>query len=185
MMNKAEKTKAAIAQSLVEMLQRKPLDLITVSDLTANAGVGRTAYYNNFKNLEDVLKYIYRKAHHEFFGDKFKDPGYQFSDTYIKDMIDFFDHYSRLLSTLIKWDLIDIIAKYNTNLVLAYTEKYDDKIIKENAFYFICYTSSAIFNICVLWVAREKKESKEELFRLIKYFQHQSQQSQAHSSSSS
>ena len=39
MMNKAEKTKAAIAQSLVEMLQRKPLDLITVSDLTANAGV--------------------------------------------------------------------------------------------------------------------------------------------------
>ena len=49
MMNKAEKTKAAIAQSLVEMLQRKPLDLITVSDLTANAGVGRTAYYNNFK----------------------------------------------------------------------------------------------------------------------------------------
>ena len=58
MMNKAEKTKAAIAQSLVEMLQRKPLDLITVSDLTANAGVGRTAYYNNFKNLANKLNAI-------------------------------------------------------------------------------------------------------------------------------
>ena len=175
-MNKSEKSKLAISQSLIEILQRKPLDLITIKELTEKAHVGRTAFYNNFKNLEDVLKYIYRNAHHEIFNDKFKDLTYQYSDNYIKDMIDFFDKNSQLLNVLFKWNLIDIIAKYNTNLVLSYAKNYDDEIIRNNSFYFTCFTSVTIFNICLLWITKEKKESKEELFNLIKYFQNLPQQ---------
>ena len=176
-MNKSEKSKSAISHALIEILQRKPLDLISIKELTEKAHVGRTAFYNNFKNLEDVLKYIYRNAHHEIFDDKFKDLSYQYSDDYIKDMIDFFDKNSQLLNVLFKWNLIDIIAKYNTNLVLSYTKNYDDdENIKNNSFYFICFTSVTIFNICILWITKEKKESKEELFNLIKYFQNLSQQ---------
>ena len=52
----------------------------------------------------------------------------------------------------------------------------DDEIIKNNSFYFTCFTSVTIFNICILWITKEKKESKEELFNLIKYFQNLSQQ---------
>ena len=170
-MNKSEQTKLAISQSLIEMLQRQPLDLITIKELTRKANVSRSAFYNNFKNIEDVLKYTYRNAHKEAFKDKFQNHYYQCSDEYIIDMIDFFDKNSHLLNVLFQWNLIDMIAKYNTHLVLEYVKNYDDIIIKNNPFYFICFTGATIFDMCILWLIREKQESKEELFSLIKYFQ--------------
>lgn len=171
-MNKAEKTKLLLSKTLIEILERKPLDLITIKQLTEKAHVGRTAFYNNFSNLEDILKYIYRNAHYEIFKDKFKNMSYQYSDEYIKDMIDFFDKNSNLLNVLYRWNIIDIIAKYNTNLVLNYVKNYDNEIIRNNAFYFTCFTSVNIFNMCLLWITKDKKESKEELFSLIKYFKY-------------
>lgn len=170
-MNKGEKTKLAISQALIEILQRKPLDLITVKELTDKAHVGRTAFYNHFKSLEDVLKYVYRNAHKKVFKDKYENQYYQYSDEYLKDMIDFFDNNSNLLNALYKWNLIDIVAKYNTDLVLDYVKNYEDMTIKNYPFYFICFSGGNIFNLCILWLSTGKKESKEELFHLLKYFQ--------------
>jgi len=58
-MNKAIKTKNQISQALIELLNNKPLDLITIKELAKKAEISRTAFYNNFNNLDDVLKYIY------------------------------------------------------------------------------------------------------------------------------
>ncbi len=62
-MNKAIKTKNQISQALIEFLNNKPLDLITIKELAKKAEISRTAFYNNFNNLDDVLKYIYQRAH--------------------------------------------------------------------------------------------------------------------------
>lgn len=169
-MNKAQKTKETLSRSLIELLQRKPLDMITVKELTTKAKVGRTAFYNHFKNLDDILKYVYRNAHKEIFQDKYQNQYYQYSDEYLIDMIEFFDKNSDLLSALYKWNLIDIITKYNTDIVLGYVKDYEDEVIKNHPYYFICYSGVMIFNICILWLSEGKKESKEELFGLLKYF---------------
>lgn len=169
-MKKDERTKQLVAHALIKILDKHPLDLITIKEICKQAGVGRTAFYHHFKNKEDVLKYIYRKAHYQVFQDKFKDLDYLCSDSLIKDMIYFFDTNSDLLLVLYKWHLIDMIARYNTEMSLKYIEQCNDEFIRHHADYFMCYSGSLIFNICSLWVLNHKDLSKEALFEMIKYF---------------
>ena len=61
-MNKAIKTKNQISKALIELLNNKPLDLITIKELAKKAEISRTAFYNNFNNLDDVLN-IFTKEH--------------------------------------------------------------------------------------------------------------------------
>lgn len=170
-MNKAIKTKNKISQALIELLNNKPLDLITIKELTEKAEISRTAFYNNFNNLDDVLKYIYQKEHKKIFKEKYSQLSYVYSDEHILDMIHFFDKNTKLLIVLIKWNLIALIAKYNTEIVLSYTQHYNNKFIRDNAFYFISYYHSSLFNICTYWIINGKQESVESLFRMIKQFE--------------
>lgn len=85
-------------------------------------------------------------------------------------MITFFDDNSDLLLILFKWNLFEIIAKYNTQLVLNYVKEYDNPIIRAHPYYYICFESSAIFDMCILWISNDKNMSKEELFDLIQHF---------------
>ena len=170
-MNKAIKTKNQISQALIELLNNKPLDLITIKELAKKAEISRTAFYNNFNNLDDVLKYIYQRAHKQIFNEKYSQLEYVYSDEHILDMISFFDKNSKLLLVLIKWNLIELIAKYNTEIVLSYTQHYKNKFIREHAFYFISYYHGSLFNICTYWITNGKQESIETLFKIIKEFE--------------
>lgn len=170
-MNKAIKTKNQISQALIEFLNNKPLDLITIKELAKKAEISRTAFYNNFNNLDDVLKYIYQRAHKQIFKEKYFQLEYVYSDEHILDMISFFDKNSKLLLVLIKWNLIELIAKYNTEIVLSYTQHYKNKFIREHAFYFISYYHGSLFNICAYWIINGKQESIETLFKIIKEFE--------------
>lgn len=170
-MNKAIKTKNQISKALIELLNNKPLDLITIKELAKKAEISRTAFYNNFNNLDDVLKYIYQRAHKQIFKEKNSQLEYVHSDEHILDMISFFDKNSKLLLVLIKWNLIELIAKYNTEIVLGYTQHYKNKFIREHAFYFISYYHGSLFNICTYWITNGKQESIETLFKIIKEFE--------------
>ena len=170
-MNKAIKTKNQISKALIELLNNKPLDLITIKELAKKAEISRTAFYNNFNNLDDVLKYIYQRAHKQIFKEKYFQLEYVYSDEHILDMISFFDKNSKLLLVLIKWNLIELIAKYNTEIVLSYTQHYKNKFIREHAFYFISYYHGSLFNICTYWITNGKQESIETLFKIIKEFE--------------
>lgn len=170
-MNKAIKTKNQISKALIELLNNKPLDLITIKELAKKAEISRTAFYNNFNNLDDVLKYIYQRAHKQIFKEKYSQLEYVYSDEHILDMISFFDKNSKLLLVLIKWNLIELIAKYNTEIVLGYTQHYKNKFIREHTFYFISYYHGSLFNICTYWITNGKQESIETLFKIIKEFE--------------
>ena len=170
-MNKAIKTKNQISKALIELLNNKPLDLITIKELAKKAEISRTAFYNNFNNLDDDLKYIYQRAHKQIFKEKYSQLEYVYSDEHILDMISFFDKNSKLLLVLIKWNLIELIAKYNTEIVLGYTQHYKNKFIREHAFYFISYYHGSLFNICTYWITNGKQESIETLFKIIKEFE--------------
>ena len=61
MINKANEesrkfTKEAIGLALFELLKEKDLNNIKIVELVKKAGVSRSAFYRNYKSLEDVLK---------------------------------------------------------------------------------------------------------------------------------
>ena len=49
-------TKNALEESLKKFLLQKPLDKITISDLTTDCGISRMAFYYHFKDIYDLVR---------------------------------------------------------------------------------------------------------------------------------
>ena len=50
-------TKRALEASLKKMLLQKPLDKITIADLTDDCGVNRMTFYYHFKDIYDLVEW--------------------------------------------------------------------------------------------------------------------------------
>ena len=50
-------TKHALAESLKKLLLKKPLNKITINDLTTDSGISRMAYYYHFKDIYDLVEW--------------------------------------------------------------------------------------------------------------------------------
>ena len=45
-----------MVQALIRLLGEKPLSAISITELTAAAGVSRMTYYRNYQSLDDILR---------------------------------------------------------------------------------------------------------------------------------
>lgn len=55
-MNTKRPTRKLICNALLDLLEEKPLDEITITELAKRAGVSRASFYRNFENIYDVLQ---------------------------------------------------------------------------------------------------------------------------------
>ena len=53
--------KRVLASTLKEMIEMKSLSKITINDLTQACDVSRQTFYNNFKDIYDLVEWIYLK----------------------------------------------------------------------------------------------------------------------------
>ncbi len=51
-------TKYALEASLKKLLQQKPLDKVTINDLTSDCGISRMAFYYHFKDIYDLVEWV-------------------------------------------------------------------------------------------------------------------------------
>lgn len=54
-------TKRALAASLIKLLSQKPLDKVTVKDIIEDCGVNRQTFYYHFKDIYDLVDWIFWK----------------------------------------------------------------------------------------------------------------------------
>lgn len=50
-------TKKALMESLKKLMLQKPLNKITINDLTADCGISRMAFYYHFKDIYDLVEW--------------------------------------------------------------------------------------------------------------------------------
>ena len=55
------KTRIAIENALLDLMQRKPLDSISISELAEHADINRKTFYNNYNTIEEAIEGINRK----------------------------------------------------------------------------------------------------------------------------
>lgn len=53
----ANTTKIALEASLKELLRTKPIDRITINDLTEHCGISRMTFYYHFKDIYDLVEW--------------------------------------------------------------------------------------------------------------------------------
>ena len=55
----SQTTKQALADSLKKLLQKKPLDKITVTDIAEDCQVNRQTFYYHFRDIYDLVEWFY------------------------------------------------------------------------------------------------------------------------------
>ncbi len=63
-------TKKALAHTLKELASRMPLDRITVSELCLRCGVNRQTFYYHFRDINDLVEYIFDSEAASVLGDQ-------------------------------------------------------------------------------------------------------------------
>lgn len=145
-------TKSCLQSALIELLDAKPMNDITISELTRKAGVSRTAFYSNYQTINDVLTefidsrlrelndYVWIAINHQ------EDLFYPI----IKKIYDEYDVYSLLL----KADIDNTtFLQFKDNIKKEYPY-----INKENYYRLIAVIGS-VRNIIIEWFYNDCKDS--------------------------
>lgn len=169
-MKKSDYTKEQIVKSLIYLLNQYPFDTLTITQIVDKANVSRGAFYNNFENIEEALKYAYTTSYKEAFASKGSDINYLLSDEHIKDMVHFFDTNTKLILGIYRWGLLYPITLKQTHQSLEYAKDYEFKEHHINSDYFVIYVCSSYFNTLLYWCLHGKKEDPETMVDMIKTF---------------
>lgn len=66
----SQTTKRALAASLKKLLEQKPLDKITITDITEDCEVNRQTFYYHFQDIYDLIEWIYTSEATKALGEK-------------------------------------------------------------------------------------------------------------------
>ena len=81
---------------------------------------------------------------------------------FINDFVNFFDEYSKLLTSINKWNLINYLSV--KRMIVLEEEFYTQ--------YVLSYCVGRHYIVCSDWINNGKKESKEEIILLLIRFNH-------------
>ena len=57
----SDQTKYALAAALKELMEQKPIDRITIHDLTERCGIRRQTFYYHFEDVYDLLRWMFQE----------------------------------------------------------------------------------------------------------------------------
>lgn len=150
-----------IEKTFLQLIQKKNIEDISVSNICAIANLNRSTFYSNYIDIYDLAEKVKYQMAKEF-GDfqisknsKLDSDGYLTMFKYIKDNQIFFKTYFKLESIL-----PDVPHKYHTELAEKY---YDNKHID----YHIEFFRSGLNAVIKKWLNNGCKETPEEINEII------------------
>lgn len=126
-------TKKAIAEALRDLLLEKPITKISIRDITEKAGVNRQTFYYHFRDIIDLIEWIFREEEEKAVGNN------THFDTWQEAFLNIFMYFKKdkpYVMNLYKNISLDVLNRYLYDLVypIIFTvvdEKSQDYIVKD------------------------------------------------------
>ena len=155
-----ELTKEYITDALFALMDQKPYEEITITDIATKAGVGRATYYRHFKSKEDIIRGYFLRENHKFLSIASLDAASL--DDYYGIIFNVFSLLKenksivkRLISAHLEYLYLDYINKameQNYLLYKNYSKPYDPY-----------YAAGSLFNVSIQWVKNDCRESVKQM----------------------
>ena len=153
--------KECLADALIQLLETKPIEKITVPEIASLAGVGRTTYFRNFSSKREMLSFKLTLLW-ERWTDEHNTPKRSYEPENALDFFRFNYSIRPLLSLMYSRDLQT--ALYGAfGIYLAPLHDSDLQECYESSFY-----SYGLFGLLDEWIAREFRETPEQMARIVR-----------------
>lgn len=163
-----------IYKGLLQCLEKKNFDQITVTDVQKCSGVARTTIYRCFDNLSDILYWRcdlgFREALH--IADIEEKPKESLDEMkLIYDYFVYWTEHSDILKLLIDINRQDIIYACHMNNARILEETYGSLpgIDEVESRYFMAIRTGVTISILKAWLDGGKKETPKDLMRIITF----------------
>lgn len=158
--------KECIVEALIKLLEEKPFSAITISELTAKAGVSRMTYYRNYNKKEDIFEQ-YLKDAIEYYGKDVQElmlQGNYYDKENLKQCFIYLKRHRGFLNCLLNNGFGDLLRNTICEFVLQTWYKPEDG---KDHYYKLQAFAGAIYNLYIAWGREDMKESPEELAELL------------------
>lgn len=151
-------TRECIESALIQLMEKKPFEEISITDITKKAGVSRNAYYRNYSSKEDILsQYLQNILNQISYVLKKYDPVTETRKSWIallETSKDFSSQYKLLLK-----------AGYGESIKNELQQAMNQGISPDNdaLYYSNCYWAGAICSILFEWIKNDMKPSVQRM----------------------
>ncbi len=160
-------TKECIFTALLILMEKKPYEEITITDIAKKAGVSRMSYYRLYKSKDDILIQYFNEVFEDLL-ERAKAVGnitrYQFSLMIFQTT----KENDRLLKAVLKAKLYELVLKRLTTFCYYLAEHIVRMDMKDSRSDYWVYEEAGRFSLLlVCWIERDLKETPEELARIF------------------
>lgn len=165
----ADYTKKMIMENLISLLNRIPLNKITVGKLAEECGINRNTIYYHFKDLNDIIDTIFETRLQKVL-DESEDMSWE--DSFIEEMqfaIDNKTEIFHIYNSISRKTLSDYLYKKSGQIMRTYIENVDKEIHakKDDKEIIIKFFQSAITDLIIRWLNSGMDEDIEEKIKRI------------------
>ncbi|MCT4661528.1 MAG: TetR/AcrR family transcriptional regulator [Tissierellales bacterium] len=169
---RAKHSSERIFESLKLCMKEKNFQDITVKEVVERAEVARATFYRNFDRLEDVLRYELDTKFSELYDylkEYYKSEPDYFKSFFIVPFLKFWYADSAIVELLIMARQRKVLSEAFVSLLeRGISEYYGDGEIEIDHFnYFLAFRSGIAINVLVEWIRTGKKETPEEVIKIL------------------
>ncbi|MDA3731175.1 TetR/AcrR family transcriptional regulator [Niameybacter massiliensis] len=153
-----------IAKTLIQLMETKDFDDITITELVKRASVSRMTFYKYYKSKHEVLADYMYEIVNEYVEDirQRNDIGKVHELKRICHCLEFFKGYSHLIITLVNANMYSVIIDAVNNYMDTY-------VVPESHYsrYELYYYAGALCNIFIKWLESGMEESPEKIAEMV------------------
>lgn len=170
------RTRSAIYQALIELIEEKGFEILTISDITRRANLNRSTFYLHFRDKSDLVLQLEDEITQNFERILIKDLAINFKELekmeaplpMVVSMFTYFKENARLIGAMldIKGDLSlqnQIIQVIQKNISLGFLMGIQSIRFDVPAEYLFSYVISAHLGVVQTWIKKGCIESPEEM----------------------
>lgn len=160
-----QNAKIYLAEALISLMRRKPLEDISIKDLVKRAGVSRMTYYRYFTSKEEVLECYMDYILEEYDTQIDQNKSYDFhSYEHILDSLIFFQKYKDFVLCLQAAGMESLLLTALNDYVKKQSDFTEEKSVRCYPFYFY---AGALYNIYMHWITQDSSTPATELAAII------------------
>ena len=158
--------KECMVTALMQLLQEKNLSEITISELTAKAGISRMTYYRNYNTKDDIfiqhLDDIFDAYHQEYYNaDK---QSVFFAKENMLHCFHYFSLYKEFLNTLFRSNMGNLFLSKLSNYIISTWYKESDS---KEYYYTLQAFAGSLYNVYRAWSEDNASLDEESLAEII------------------
>jgi probable dihydroxyacetone kinase regulator len=163
-------TKKALLSAFGELIEEKPFNKITITDLTAKCGVNRMTFYYHFENIYELMIWGLETQMHEVSKDYINYENWKTGYLRIFNFaLDRKTYIKKIFQTLEQENLEHYLTKIAERMVLAVIDdKIGGQILDEDDKHFTAQICSQVLIVTLMnWVTRGMKEAPEIMVKRV------------------